>query len=61
VQPEPVTSGFKTADDAYRHVKPAGNTISQRRNDSEQANRIVAIDSMQMWFVRSRNAGGDEP
>jgi hypothetical protein len=61
VQPEPVTSGFKAADDAYRHVKPVGNTISQRRNDSEQAQRIAAIDLMQMWFVQSRHASGDEP
>jgi hypothetical protein len=56
-----VTSGFKAADDAYRHVKPVGNTISQRRNESDQAQCIAAIDSIQMLFVRSPHAGGDEP
>jgi len=61
VQPEPVASRFKAADDANRYVKPASNTIVQRRDESEQADRVAAIDSMQMWLVRSRHAGGDEP
>src|SRR5262249_17303307 len=61
VQPEPVTTGLKAADNPKRSLEPASQLGAQGRNESEEGGGITAIDPMQVGLFGSRQAGGDEP
>jgi 2-polyprenyl-6-methoxyphenol hydroxylase-like FAD-dependent oxidoreductase len=52
---------LKAADDVNCRARPASNTGVQRGDESQQGNRVTAINPMQMRLLRSRHTGRNKP